>query len=138
MAGNDKTVKTFLQLVAPWIKGCQISVYVHGREKPLTGVTVCAVFPGVLIGRWSNSTHLIPLDAITYIRFMPDCDPCRQPPHPLHDTVATNRPGDRRGFTPAKPYRFERRDTIPVGEIINDMMHGEEKQKNEPPSNPQD
>ena len=69
MPNANKPPRTFLELVAPWIRGYQLSLYLRGREKPVTGVTVCSVLPGVLIGRWNSSTHLIPLDAISYIRF---------------------------------------------------------------------
>ena len=121
MNNNKKPLKTFLEDVAPWIRGYQIAVYLKGRDKPATGVTVCSVQPRVLIGRWNSSTHLFPLEAIAYIRFAPDCDPCRDPTHPLHGTVQTHRPGDHRGQPPAKPYRFEHKDTVSVGDIIKDM-----------------
>jgi len=129
MANNNKSVKTFLECVAPWIRGYQIAVYVRGREKPLTGLTVCSVSAGVLVGRWNSSTHLIPLDAIAYIRFAPDCDPCREPTHPLHATVQTHRPGDARGQAPAKPYRFPPADADPISNIIHDLIPQKESPK---------
>jgi len=84
-------------------------------------VTVCYVQPGVLIGRWNSSTHLIPLEAITYIRFAPDCDPCRDPSHPLHDLVQSHRPGDPREQPPAKPYVQGESDLQGVGDIIDNL-----------------
>lgn len=128
MPNNKKSVKTFLEQVAPWIRGYQIAVYLKGREAPSTGLTVCSVQPGVLIARWKNSTHLIPLDAIVQIRFAPDCDPCRDPTHLLHGTVQCHRPGDRRGQPPAKPYAQGEGDVAHVGDIIKDMLHKKEKQ----------
>jgi len=127
MPNNNKTPKTFLENVAPWIRGHQLSIYVRGRDKPLTGVTVCLVQPGVLIGRWNSSTHLIPLEAITYIRFAPDCDPCRDPKHPLHDTVQSHRPQGSQWQPPAKPYTQHDADSAVVGDIIKGMMPGKEK-----------
>jgi len=121
MPNNNKSPKTFLQEVAPWIRGHQLSVYVRGREKPLTGVTVCAVQPGVLIGRWNSSTHLIPLEAITYIRFAPDCDPCRDPTHPLHDTVQSHRPQGSHWQPPAKPYFGPIGEAPAVRDIVDAM-----------------
>lgn len=138
MADNNKTPKTFLESVAPWIRGYQLSVYVRGREKPVTGLTVCSVQAGVLIGRWNSSTHLIPLDAIAYIRFAPDCDPCREPKHPLHDLVQSHRPGDRRGHPPAKPYKQAEADGVIVGDIIKNLRLRKDKQHHEPSDHPRD
>jgi len=82
-------VRTTLQAVAPYIKGKQIAVYLRGREKPLTGLTVCHIWPNLLIARWNSSTHLIPGSQISFIRFAPDCDPCRDINHPLYEIVRT-------------------------------------------------
>jgi len=134
MPNNNKTPKTFLELVAPSIRGYQISVYLTGREKPVTGVTVCSVQPRVLIGRWNSSTHLIPLEAIAYIRFAPDCDPVRDPTHPLHDLVQSHRPGDRRGQPPAKPYVQGEGDVQDIGDIIENLRLATDTPKGDQPS----
>jgi len=76
-----------LDSIRPYIRGRQISIYLVGREKPMTRLTVCAVFPLVIVARWNSSTHLIPWHNISAIRFSPDCDPCRDINHPLHDMV---------------------------------------------------
>lgn len=119
---NEKhPAKSFLDSIKPWIQGEQISVYLQGRVKPVTGVTVCSVSSGVLVGRWNSSTHLIPLDKILYVRFAPDSDPCRRPEHPLHNTVQSHRPQRSHWQPPAKPYRQQDADVARIGNIINGM-----------------
>jgi len=88
MIAQAQNLKSFLTDVAPWIRGCQIAVYLHGREKPMTGLTVAHVGPRVLVARWNSSTHLIPLHSIACIRFSPDSEPCRNLNHPLHSTLS--------------------------------------------------
>ena len=128
MPTQDKRPKTFLDTIRPWIHGEQISIYLEGRIKPVTGVTVCSVSADVLIGRWNSSTHLIPLDKILYVRFAPDSDPCRRPEHPLHNTVQSHRPRDSRWQPPAKPYRQTNADGVVVGDIIKDLIPSKEDQ----------
>lgn len=129
MPNNHKTMKTFLESVAPWIRGYQLSVYLRGRDKPVTGVTVCSVQPGVLIGRWNSSTHLIPLEAIAYIRFAPDCDPCRDPAHPLHELVQSHRPQGSHWQPRVKPYVQANADGVIVDDIIGGMNLPARKEK---------
>jgi len=93
----------FAKAIAPWVRGKQIAVYLRGREKPMTGLTVCAVYPSVLVARWESSTHLINNEAIVTIRFAPDCDPIRDRNHPLHANVSLPRDTDSRP-PPAKDY----------------------------------
>lgn len=127
---NDRTPqKTFLDTIRPWIQGEQISLYLEGRVKPVTGVTVCSVSPGVLVGRWNSSTHLIPLDKILYVRFSPDSDPCRRPEHPLHNAVQSHRPQGSRWQPAAKPYVQGDGDANPVSDIIKNMRLGTQTPK---------
>jgi len=102
---------TFLREIAPWVRGKNIAVYLHNRPKPLTGLIVKHIGTDTLVARWNSSTHLIPLAAIAFIRFAPDCDPCRDSEHPLHPCMNNRKP---------QPYR--RRpdpDTsrIPAGDV---------------------
>jgi hypothetical protein len=90
---------TFLSEIAPWIRGKSVAIYLRGRPKPITDVSIRLVGKHALIGRWNSSTHLVPLAAIDYIRFSPDCDPCRDPHHPLHLTLNARKP------TQPKPVR---------------------------------
>lgn len=129
MPNNNKTPKTFLDRIKPWIQGEQISVYLQGRAKPVSGVTVCSVSSDVLIGRWNSSTHLIPLEAIAYIRFAPDSDPCRRPQHPLHDLVQSHRPQGSLWQPPSKPYFRVEGDVKGVGDIIGNMKLPGRKEK---------
>jgi len=85
---QNQHAKTFIEAVTPHIKGRQISVYLLGRQPPMTELTVCAVDPHVLIARANNSTHLINPAHISAIRFAPDSEPGRQINHPLHSLVA--------------------------------------------------
>jgi len=91
MPDNNNHKPDFARAVAPWIRGKQIAVYLRGREKPMTGLTVCAVYPSVIVARWNSSTHLINNEAIIAIRFAPDCDPTRDRDHPLHANVSLRR-----------------------------------------------
>jgi len=84
---NNNHSPDFARAVAPWIRGRQVSIYLRDRQKPMTALTVCAVYPSVIVARWNSSTHLIPNDAIVAIRFAPDCDPTRDRDHPLHTNV---------------------------------------------------
>lgn len=70
------------------ILGRQIAVYMIGRQKPMTELTVCQITPELLIARANGSTHLINPRHILCIRFAPDSEPGRDRHHPLHDTVA--------------------------------------------------
>jgi len=117
----NKNSKTYLDSIKPWIQGEQISLYLWGRVKPVTGVTVCSVSSDVLIGRWNSSTHLIAGDKILYIRFGPDSDPCRRPDHPLHNAVQSHRPQGSHWQPPAKPYKQHDADSAVVGDIIGKM-----------------
>jgi len=121
MPNNNKSPKTYLDSIKPWIQGEQISLYLQGRVAPVTGVTVCSVSSDVLVGRWNSSTHLIAGDKILYIRFGPDSDPCRRPDHPLHNTVQSHRPQGSHWQPPAKPYRSENKETVPIGDIVGAM-----------------
>jgi hypothetical protein len=87
VAQDNGKKPTFLTETASWIIARQISVYLAGREKPMTDLTVCYVGADVLVCRWNSSTHLIQRSQILAIRFAPDCDPCRDIKHPLHRTV---------------------------------------------------
>ena len=97
----------YLKAIAPYIRGRQIAVYLRGRDKPITELTVCAVYPGVLVCRANSSTHLINPDNILFARFAPDSEPGRDPTHSLHSTVqqkgqqpisgTRERPGGPRG-----------------------------------------
>jgi hypothetical protein len=80
-----------------YTRGDQVNVYLVGREKPLTGLTVCQVTATTLIARWNSSTHLIPVSRIAFVRYAPDADPCRRPDHKLHNTVRHT------GHRPQKP-----------------------------------
>lgn len=88
MSTPIKVTPGYLMAVRSWIIGQQISVYLRGRDKPMTELTVCAVYPSVLIARANSSTHLIPAQAIITIRYMPDSEPGRNVQHPLHHKVA--------------------------------------------------
>ena len=105
MAPPTDQVHTFLRYAAPWIRDCQIAVYLQGRQKPMTELTVCGVYAHILVARANSSTHLIPTDKIVTIRFAPDSEPGRNPNHPLHSTVRRKGqqriPGDRE--TPGGP-----------------------------------
>jgi hypothetical protein len=79
--------KTTLEALAPYIRARQISVYLCGRKSPLTGLTVCTIFPYLLVARANNSTHLIPSEKIAFVRFMPDSEPGRDVNHPLYPHV---------------------------------------------------
>lgn len=127
MHHQAKPPKTFLDTIRPWIQGEQISIYLQGRIKPVTGVTVCSVSADVLVGRWNSSTHLIPVDKILYVRFAPDSDPCRRPEHPLHNTVQSRRPQGSHWQPPAKPYVNSQLGATPVGAIIDSMLPGKEQ-----------
>jgi len=91
---QDQHPKTFLEAVTPYIKGCQISVYLLGRQAPMTELTVCDIYPHVLVARANSSTHLINPVHISAIRFANDCEPGRNPDHPLYNVVA-QKPGGR-------------------------------------------
>lgn len=84
----------YAKAIAPWIRGKQIAVYLRGRQAPMTGLTVCAIYPSVLVARWNSSTHLINNEAIVAIRFHGDCDPVRDRDHPLHANVSLRRSAD--------------------------------------------
>ncbi|MBA7618446.1 hypothetical protein ES703_25772 [subsurface metagenome] len=88
MNSDNNNGASFLKAIAGWLKGCQIAVYVRGRQKPMTGLSVCGVYPSVLVCRANSSTHLIPREQIVTIRFMPDSEPGRNVNHPLHSLVA--------------------------------------------------
>jgi len=103
MPNNNTHKPDFAKAIAPWVRGKQISVYLRGRQTPMTGLTVCAVYPSVLVARWQSSTHLINNEAIVAIRFSPDCDPVRDRNHPLHSNVTLPRDTDSRP-PPAKDY----------------------------------
>lgn len=79
---------SLLKAIAPWIKGCQIAVYLRGRQAPMVGLTVCGVYASVLVCRVNSSTYLIPREQIITVRFMPDSEPGRNVNHPLHSLVA--------------------------------------------------
>lgn len=100
---NDNNKPDYVHAVAPWIRGRQIAVYLRGREKPMTGLTVCAVYPSVIVARWNSSTHLIANDQIIAIRFSGDCDPVRDRDHPLHRTTALKRSSEEQRDAP-RPY----------------------------------
>jgi len=100
MSNNNNHLIDFGRAVAPWIRGRQISVYLRGRDKPMTGLTVCAVYPSVIVARWNSSTHLIPIVAIVAIRFAPDCDPVRDRDHQLHTNVSLKRDVQQRRDAP--------------------------------------
>jgi hypothetical protein len=89
---RDNGRNPFLIEAAPWIRGKNVSLYLHGRDKPITGLTVKHIGHHVLIARWNNSTHIIPADKIAFIRFSPDNDPCRDVTSPLHATVNNRKP----------------------------------------------
>jgi len=88
VSSDNNNGASFLKAIAPWLKGCQIAVYLRGREKPMTELTVCGVYASVLVCRANSSTHLIPREQIVTIRFMPDSEPGRNVNHPLHSLVA--------------------------------------------------
>jgi len=77
----------YLAAIAHHIRGCQIAVYLRGRDKPMTELTVCGVYPHLLLCRANNSTHLINPENILCVRFAPDSEPGRDPNHPLHNQV---------------------------------------------------
>lgn len=95
---NDKQhPSTFLASVATHIKHAQISVYLIGRQPPMTELTVCGVFPHLLVARANGSTHLINPAHISCIRFAPDSEPGRNINHPLYSAVAQHTGGVLRG-----------------------------------------
>lgn len=75
----------------PLIRGSVVAVYLAGRDKPMTGLSVCGFAGPVLIARANGSTHLIPSSAIVCIRFAPDCEPGRDPKHKLYALVSQRR-----------------------------------------------
>lgn len=83
----------YLAAIAGHIRGRQIAVYLRGRDGPITELTVCGVYPHLLLCRANSSTHLINPENILFIRFAPDSEPGRDPTHPLHAAVAQK--GDR-------------------------------------------
>ena len=84
---HQEHTKTDLNYLAPWIKGQVVSVYCKGRDRPMTGLYVCAVYPHILVCRANGSTHLFPQGNICCIRYSPDAEPARNPDHPLHSAV---------------------------------------------------
>lgn len=95
----------FLREIAPWIQGRNCSLYLTGRQKPLTQCVVKHVGRATIVARWNASTHLIPADKIEFIRFGPDAEPVRDITHPLHTTMTT-----RMQYThPPQPEQHERR-----------------------------
>jgi len=84
---TPKPPHPYLASIAPYIRGCQIAVYLRGRDKPMTELTVCAVYPHLLLCRANNSTHLINPENVLCVRFAPDSEPGRNVNHPLHDQV---------------------------------------------------
>lgn len=103
MSNTKTTPPTFLTETAPWIRGRKIAVYLRGRPKPWTGLTVKHVGRRCIVARWNSSTHIIPLSAIDGIRFAPDNDPTRVTTHPLHHTVNDRQPVPPND-APPKPY----------------------------------
>lgn len=77
--------------VRPWMLGRQISIYLKARPKPLVNHTLCYIHPSCLVTRWTSSTHIIPIEAIAYLRFMPDSEPCRDIDHPLYEVTRHDR-----------------------------------------------
>lgn len=92
MNQRPKQPPTFLQEIAPYVRGKKLAIYLRGRDTPITGLIVKHLQPRTLIARWNSSTHLIPLDAIAFIRFAPDCDPCRDSTHTLHPCMNNRKP----------------------------------------------
>lgn len=115
MNQNSPKVTTFLTEIAPWVRGKMLAIYLKGRDAPITGLVVKHVGPNALIARWNSSTHLVPLNAIAFIRFAPDCDPCRDTKHPLHSCVSTRKPS-RRGPPAAAGEILP--NVVTVGELV--------------------
>lgn len=85
---NPKDHNPYLAAIAGYIRGQQIAVYLRGRDGPITELTVCGVYPNLLLCRANSSTHLINPENILFIRFAPDSEPGRHPNHKLHSLVA--------------------------------------------------
>lgn len=92
MQNQPTTHPTFLTEIAPYVRGKKLAIYLRGRDKPITGLTVKHIQRRTIIARWNSSTHLIPLDSIAFIRFAPDCDPCRDTAHPLNSCMNSRKP----------------------------------------------
>jgi len=82
----------FLEEIAPWIRGKKLAIYLRERPKPITGCVIKHVGHNVIVARWNSSTHLVPKSAIDYIRFAPDCDPCRDTHHTLYTAMHSRQP----------------------------------------------
>lgn len=78
----------YLAAIAGYIRGKQIAVYLRGRDKPITELTVCGVYPNLLLCRANSSTHLVNPENILFIRFAPDSEPGRDVNHSLHSAVS--------------------------------------------------
>jgi len=91
MSSTDTKPRTFLTEITPWLLGRQVSVYLSGRQAPLTGLTICHIGDHCIVARWNSSTHLIQRSQILFIRFAPDNDPCRDRTHSLHHCVSKHR-----------------------------------------------
>lgn len=104
----------FLKEIAPWIQGRNCSLYLTGRQKPLTECVVKHVGRATIVARWNASTHLIPADKIEYIRFGPDAEPVRDITHPLHTTMTT-----RMQYTHAPTPATDERSSAPCRRSSN-------------------
>lgn len=119
MNPSKPTTTTFLTEIAPWIRGKKLAIYLVGRNAPITGLTVKHVGRTALVARWNSSTHLVPLRSIAFIRFAPDCDPCRDSKHPLAPCVNSRRPA-RRGPTGQNPKSIP--DALTVAGVVSPIV----------------
>ena len=114
--------RTFETAVTKWIQGRQVSIYVHHRKSPLTGLTVCSMNEAVWVCRWNGSTHLIPTREISYLRFPPGGDPYDHPDHPLHPTVRTGLKRTGRAAPVGIPPGLKQGDALSLGDILEPLM----------------
>jgi len=121
MSNNGKH-PTFAQAVGKWVLGRQVNLYLFGRQKPLTGLTVCSISEAVWVCRWNGSTHLVPTKNISYLRFAPDSDPYDHPQHPLHETVKTRLRRTGRHSSVGIPPGLKRGDAMPFGDLLRGFM----------------
>ena len=114
--------RSFTQAVAKWIRGRQVNIYVLGRAKPLTNLTVCSISDAVWVCRWNGSTHLIPPHKIIFIRWPPGRDPYDHPDHPLHETVKTGLRRTGRAAPVGIPDGLKRGDAMPMADLLSGLQ----------------